>query len=79
MSKEFYQIIVDIFEDDTFSCTELTVRMEQPFMVGTRSVDVSIRRKLMSILNNSLEKTLLNDYIMSSENKTGNIWQTILG
>lgn len=48
-------------------------------MVGTRSVDVSIRRKLMSILNNSLEKTLLNDYIMSSENKTGNIWQTILG
>ncbi|CAI5760679.1 unnamed protein product [Candida verbasci] len=56
LSKEFYQIIVDIFEDDSFSCTELTVRMEQPFMVGTRSVDVSIRRKLMSILNNSLEK-----------------------
>lgn len=58
LSKEFYQIIVDIFEDDTFSCTELTVRMEQPFMVGTRSVDVSIRRKLMSILNNSLEKDI---------------------
>lgn len=55
LSKEFYQIIVDIFEDDTFSCTELTVRMEQPFLVGTRSADVSIRRKLMSILNNSLE------------------------
>ncbi|EGW30360.1 uncharacterized protein SPAPADRAFT_143045 [Spathaspora passalidarum NRRL Y-27907] len=56
LSKEFYQIIVDIFEDDTFSCTELTVRMEQPFLVGTRSADVSIRKKLMSILNNSLEK-----------------------
>ncbi|CAK9440169.1 uncharacterized protein LODBEIA_P42690 [Lodderomyces beijingensis] len=58
LSKEFYQIIVDIFEDDSFSCTELTVRMEQPFMVGTRSLDVSIRRKLMSILNNSLEKDI---------------------
>ncbi|KSA03288.1 uncharacterized protein AC631_00926 [Debaryomyces fabryi] len=58
LSKEFYQIIVDIFEDDTFSCTELTVRMEQPFLVGTRSADVSIRRKLMSILNNSLEKDI---------------------
>lgn len=58
LSKEFYQIIVDIFEDDAFSCTELTVRMEQPFLVGTRSADVSIRRKLMSILNNSLEKDL---------------------
>lgn len=58
LSKEFYQIIIDIFEDDTFSCTELTVRMEQPFLVGTRSADVTIRRNLMSILNNSLEKDI---------------------
>ncbi|CCE81661.1 Piso0_002324 [Millerozyma farinosa CBS 7064] len=55
LSKEFYQIIVDIFEDETFKCTELTARMEQPFLVGTRSANVSIRRKLMSILNSSLE------------------------
>ncbi|OBA21242.1 hypothetical protein METBIDRAFT_42126 [Metschnikowia bicuspidata var. bicuspidata NRRL YB-4993] len=58
LSKEFYQIIVDIFEDEAFSCTELTVRMEQPFLVGTRSSEVSIRRKLMSILSNSLEKDI---------------------
>ncbi|EGV61555.1 hypothetical protein CANTEDRAFT_131106 [Yamadazyma tenuis ATCC 10573] len=58
LSKEFYQIIVDIFEDDAFSNTELTVRMEQPFLVGTRSTDVSIRRKLMSLLNKSLEKDI---------------------
>ncbi|CUM64287.1 uncharacterized protein PRCAT00001885001 [Priceomyces carsonii] len=58
LSKEFYQILIDIFEDDTFSCTELTVRMEQPFLVGTRSADVTIRRKLMSILNNSLESDI---------------------
>lgn len=58
LSKEFYQIIVDIFEDESFSCTELTVRMEQPFLVGTRSSEVSIRRKLMSILNSSLEKDI---------------------
>ncbi|KAG7193884.1 uncharacterized protein KQ657_005082 [Scheffersomyces spartinae] len=58
LSKEFYQIIIDIFEDDTFSCTELTVRMEQPFLVGTRSAYVDIRRKLMSILNNSLERDI---------------------
>ena len=55
LSKEFYQIIIDIFEDESFSCTELTVRMEQPFMVGTRSTDVAIRQRLMSILSNSLE------------------------
>lgn len=58
LSRDFYQIIVDIFEDDTFSCTELTVRMEQPFLVGTRSADVAIRRKLISILNASLERDI---------------------
>lgn len=58
LSKEFYQIIIDIFEDDTFACTELTVRMEKPFLVGTRSADVSIRKKLMSILNGSIEKDI---------------------
>lgn len=58
LSKEFYNIIVSIFEDDVFSCTELTVRMEQPFLVGTRLSEVLIRRKLMSILNNSLEKDI---------------------
>lgn len=58
LSKEFYQIIVDIFETDTFSNTELTVRMEQPFLVGTRSADVAIRHKLMSLLNKSLEKDI---------------------
>lgn len=53
--KEFYQIIVDIFEDDLFLCSELTVRMEQPFLVGTRLADVGIRRKLMLILTSLLE------------------------
>lgn len=58
LSREFYQIIVDIFEDNAFSNTELTVRMEQPFLVGTRSADVAIRHKLMSLLNKSLEKDI---------------------
>jgi transformation/transcription domain-associated protein len=58
LSKEFYQIIVDIFEDKSLACTELTVRMEQPFLVGTRLADSEIRGRLMSILNDSLEKDI---------------------
>lgn len=58
LSKEFYQIIVDIFEDKSLTCTELTVRMEQPFLVGTRLADVSIRQRLLSILNESLERDI---------------------
>lgn len=68
--KEFYQIIIDIFEDDAFSCTELTVRMEQPFLVGTRLADVEIRRKLMSILNHLLESDIAKRlyYIVRQQN-----------
>ncbi|ODV71827.1 histone acetyltransferase TRA1 CYBJADRAFT_142845 [Cyberlindnera jadinii NRRL Y-1542] len=58
LSKEFYRIIVDIFEDKSLACTELTVRMEQPFLVGTRLADFEIRSRLMSILNDSLEKDI---------------------
>lgn len=55
LSKEFYQIIVDIFEDQSMAHTEMTVRLEQPFLVGTRLNDYKIRGRLMSLLNSSLE------------------------
>lgn len=58
LSKEFYQIIIDIFEDEAFKSSELTIRMEHPFLVGTRSANVQIRKKLMSILNNCLENDI---------------------
>ncbi|ODV96782.1 hypothetical protein PACTADRAFT_39977 [Pachysolen tannophilus NRRL Y-2460] len=58
LSNEFYQIIVDIFEDKSLACSELTVRMEQPFLVGTRLSDVKIRQKLVSLLNDSLEEDI---------------------
>lgn len=58
LSKEFYKIIVDIFEDKSLACSELTIRMEQPFLVGTRLADESIRGRLMSILNDSIEKDI---------------------
>jgi transformation/transcription domain-associated protein len=70
LSKEFYQIIVDIFEDKSMACTELTVRMEQPFLVGTRLADVGIRTRLMSILNESLEKDINKrlNYVIREQN-----------
>ncbi|KAH3687065.1 hypothetical protein WICPIJ_001938 [Wickerhamomyces pijperi] len=56
LTKEFYQIIVDIFEEKSMAHTEMTVRLEQPFLVGTRLNDAKIRGRLMAILNESLEK-----------------------
>lgn len=56
LSKLFYEIILDLFDQKQFNNTEITVRMEQPFLVGTRVKDVNIRRKFMTILDNSLER-----------------------
>ncbi|KAI0464209.1 hypothetical protein LJB42_001813 [Komagataella kurtzmanii] len=55
LSKKFNQVIVDIFESKELAHTELTARMETAFLFGTRLSDVSIRKKLMSILSDSLE------------------------
>lgn len=58
LSKLFYEIILDLFDQKHFNNTEITVRMEQPFLVGTRVKDVDIRRRFMTILDNSLERDI---------------------
>ncbi|KAG7751109.1 hypothetical protein KL911_003556 [Ogataea haglerorum] len=58
LARAFYQIIIDIFKDPALAGTELTVRMEHPFLVGTKLSDTGVRRELMSILDRSIEKDL---------------------
>ncbi|ODQ81952.1 hypothetical protein BABINDRAFT_160169 [Babjeviella inositovora NRRL Y-12698] len=58
LAREYYSIVTDIFEDKTLSCTELTVRMEHPFLVGTHLSDVKVRERLVAILNDSLERDI---------------------
>lgn len=58
LSKMFYEIILDLFDQKQFTNSEITVRMEQPFLVGTRVKDEAIRRKFMTILDNSLERDI---------------------
>lgn len=56
LTKKYYQIIVDIFKNDSLAYSELTFRLERPFLVGTKVSDVGIRQELMNILDKSLEK-----------------------
>lgn len=58
LSKLFYEIILELFDGKNFNNTEITVRMEQPFLVGTRVKDVAIRKRFMFILDNSLERNI---------------------
>ncbi|SCU93131.1 LADA_0G01508g1_1 [Lachancea dasiensis] len=58
LSRQFYEIILELFENKNFNNSEITVRMEQPFLVGTRNSDIHIRKRLMAILDDSLEKDI---------------------
>lgn len=70
LTKIYYQIIMDIFKDESLNYSELTFRLEHPFLVGTKISDVGIRQELMSILNNSLEKDIKSRlfYIIREQN-----------
>ncbi|KAL3231163.1 Transcription-associated protein 1 [Nakaseomyces bracarensis] len=55
LSKLFYDTILKLFEKVNPGTTEITSRMEQPFLVGTCTQHTDIRKKFMKILNNSIK------------------------
>lgn len=70
LKKLLYQVIIDIYTDPQLAKSELSIRMETPFLVGTRSEDCEIRSKLMSILNESLPENSVKRlfYIVGHQN-----------
>ncbi|CCK69614.1 histone acetyltransferase TRA1 KNAG_0C05130 [Huiozyma naganishii CBS 8797] len=58
LSKLFYEIVLELFEEKQYNNTEITVRMEQPFLSGTRTQNIDIRKRFMTILQGSLEKDI---------------------
>ena len=54
---KFLDLVIRIYEDPKITRTELTVRLEHAFLVGTRAQDVGVRNRFMSIFDRSLTKT----------------------
>ncbi|KAK9451927.1 uncharacterized protein V1518DRAFT_41913 [Limtongia smithiae] len=73
LTKAFYQLVIDIYEAPELARTELTVRMEYAFLVGTRINDVPMRRRFMKIFGDSLDKTLWKRfmYVIKDQNWEG--------
>ncbi|KAL2197501.1 hypothetical protein P885DRAFT_35176 [Corynascus similis CBS 632.67] len=57
MLMRFLQLVLRIYEDPKITRTELTVRMEHAFLIGTRALDVEMRNKFMTIFDKCLSKT----------------------
>lgn len=72
--QRFLDLVIRIYEDKKITKTELTVRLEHAFLIGTRAQDVEMRNRFLSVFDQSLTKTanarLL--YILTSQN-----WDTL--
>ena len=71
---KFLDLVIRIYEDPRITRTELTVRLEHAFLVGTRAQDVSVRNRFMTIFDKSLTRTSTSRllYVLTSQN-----WDTL--
>ena len=70
LTEDFLSLVLKIYSDPSFARSELTVRMEQAFLLGTRNENPLIRAQFMKIFNDSIGQTLparLN-YILGVQN-----------
>jgi transformation/transcription domain-associated protein len=74
MLSKFLELVIRIYEDPKIARTELTVRMEHAFLIGTRAADVEMRNRFMAIFDKSLSKTasVRLSYILTAQN-----WDTL--
>ncbi len=72
--KRFLELVIRIYEDPKITRTELTVRLEHAFLIGTRANDVEMRNRFMAIFDRSLSRTASSrlSYVLTSQN-----WDTI--
>ena len=70
LTKAYLQLICSIYRDPTIARTELTVRLEQAFLMGTRAIDPNVRMEFMSIFNSSMSRSIYTrlNYIFGVQN-----------
>jgi transformation/transcription domain-associated protein len=71
---KFLELVIRIYEDPKITRTELTVRMEHAFLIGTRAHDVDMRNRFMTIFDRSQSKTASArlSYVICAQN-----WDTL--
>ncbi|KAJ5494893.1 hypothetical protein N7539_000009 [Penicillium diatomitis] len=74
MLKKFLDLVIRIYEDSKITRTELTVRLEHAFLIGTRAQDVEMRNRFMGIFDKSLTRLASSrlNYVLTCQN-----WDTL--
>ncbi|KAL8725777.1 MAG: hypothetical protein Q9166_007142 [cf. Caloplaca sp. 2 TL-2023] len=71
---KFLDLVIRIYEDPKITRTELTVRLEHAFLIGTRAQDADVRNRFMAIFDKSLSRSVSSRllYVLNSQN-----WETL--
>ncbi|KAL4867062.1 hypothetical protein BDV12DRAFT_124197 [Aspergillus spectabilis] len=74
MLHKFLELVIRIYEDSKITRTELTVRLEHAFLIGTRAKDVEMRNRFMTIFDKSLTRLASSrlSYVLTCQN-----WDTL--
>ena len=57
--NNYLELIYDIYTDPTLRRSELTTRLEQPFLLGCRAADLAIRERFIELLDNNTPRSLI--------------------
>ena len=55
--EKFLEIVVSIYEDPKITRTELAVRLEPAFLIGTRAQNIDMRNRFMSLFDRHLSRS----------------------
>ncbi|KAL4805091.1 hypothetical protein BDV18DRAFT_24971 [Aspergillus unguis] len=74
MLHKFLDLVIRVYEDSKITRTELTVRLEHAFLIGTRAKDVEMRNRYMTIFDKSLTRLASSrlSYVVTCQN-----WDTL--
>ncbi|CAL1700686.1 unnamed protein product [Somion occarium] len=67
--NNYLELVYDIYTDTTLRRSDLTVRLEQSFLLGCRSTDARLRERFIDLLDVSVPRSLFSrlSYILGSQ------------
>ncbi|KAI7902282.1 uncharacterized protein BX663DRAFT_552217 [Cokeromyces recurvatus] len=70
LTESFLDLVIKIYSDPSFACSELTVRLEQAFLFGTSNKNPYIRTQFMRVFDRSISHNLYTrlNYILGIQN-----------
>ncbi|KAB8360902.1 hypothetical protein FH972_024635 [Carpinus fangiana] len=68
--NKFLDVIISIYEDPKITRSELAIRLESAFLVGTRAPDIEMRNRFMALFDRHLSRTASRRllYVLASQN-----------